>query len=132
MKPIWIAAALAVSLTFSQAAASAELIKPNELPAILDQDRFDMAMRFQTRTGEDTLILPNMPRAEPYDAIICNTSTRPGVFMTELRYKPGAPIGNYKIGARSCVPLYRISALQANNSTDGDWTGVVFLRKHEP
>ena len=132
MKPIWLAAALAVSLTFSQAATSAELIPPSDLPARFDQDRFDMAVRIPAKAGEDTLILPAMPRAERYDAIICNTSSRPGVFMTDLRYRPGGPIGNHKVGASSCVPLYGINALQANTSTGGDWTGVAFLRKHEP
>lgn len=132
MKPIWLAAALAFSLTFSQAAASAELIPPSDLPARFDQGRFDVAVRIPTRAGEDTVVLPTMLRAERYDAIICNTSSRPGVFMTDLRYKPGGPVGNYKIGASSCVPLYGISGLQANTGTGGDWTGVVFLRKHEP
>ena len=129
----YLALAAAVSLSLCAGAAHAkDFIPASDIPAQIDQDRFDMAMRIPARIGEDSLILPAMPRAERYDAIICNTSGRPGAFMTDLRYRPGGPVGSYRIGASSCVPLYGISALQANTSTGGDWTGVVFLRRHEP
>ncbi len=129
----YLALAAAVSLSLCAGAAHAkDFIPASDIPARIDQDRFDMAMRIPVKAGEDTLILPAMPRAQRYDAIICNTSDRPGVFMTDLRYRPGGPIGNFRIGASSCVPLYGISGLQANTSTGGAWTGVVFLRKHQP